>query len=136
MTTLPKEPPLDLSAATDDEVAEYIDYLHDRLQFLEEELRNAEQTVLELQQDGACDEAAADQPSAESSQIEADIQTIAEYVRFLGRDFGQENEQVKTIAGDIVAALDEHIETTDDLHNASLALWFVLRKHEKMATDQ
>jgi hypothetical protein len=35
-----------------DEVDQYIDYLHDRIQFLQTELEAAEETVLELEQEG------------------------------------------------------------------------------------
>jgi len=36
---------------SEEEVKQYIGFLHDRIQFLEEELTKSEQTVLELQQD-------------------------------------------------------------------------------------
>lgn len=40
-----------MSEIPEDRKDEYIDHLHDRIQFLEQELRKSEQTVLELRQE-------------------------------------------------------------------------------------
>jgi|GEM_PF-2843532 len=42
---------MDTSDFTQEEYEEYIDLLHDRIQFLEQELQKSEETVLQLQQE-------------------------------------------------------------------------------------
>ncbi|EMA11566.1 hypothetical protein SAMN05443574_103300 [Haloarcula vallismortis] len=44
---------MDTNDFTEEDYEEYIDFLHDRIQFLEEELKKSEETVLELQQEQA-----------------------------------------------------------------------------------
>ena len=42
---------MDRDDFSEEDYEEYIDFLHDRIQFLEEELRKSEETVLELRQE-------------------------------------------------------------------------------------
>ncbi|MCU4744391.1 hypothetical protein [Natronoglomus mannanivorans] len=115
---------------SDEDVEEYIDVLHDRIQFLTEELEEAERTILELRQGEGTDDREI-VPSAGSDAVPP--VRVAQYTEFLLRRFEYEEEEVEELLEPITDRFSDYIDTADDLHTASVALLMVLLKHEDVA---
>ena len=81
----------------DPEVQEYIDQLHDRVQFLEEELKESEKTVLELSQEqGRTPSNSGDYSREEIRQFyrENTVAEVLEIFRRHGKDLEELKEKV------------------------------------------
>jgi len=102
-----------MSEIPEDRKDEYIDHLHDRIQFLEQELRKSEQTVLELRQEQQ--ETGLD-PGIQSVLEDQDIDH-REAADLSPRDYqGFEDEMLHTpeeILEDTEKALDELLHATE-----------------------
>jgi hypothetical protein len=116
-----------------DEVREYIDVLHDRIQFLTQELEEAERTVLELEQDCVTTKGDNDDIVALDLNEETAASRLVRYAGFLGGRFDEDEERVKKLLEDLTSKFDEYIDSSDDLHEVSLALLILFLKHEEMA---
>lgn len=115
----------------DESVVEYIDYLHDRIQFLTEELEEAERELLTLREQ----EPGSGRPGSGESEVETDIENISGYVRYLAYEFETDQKAAKRYVGLLGEVLEEEIEDGEDLGNASLALWALLKQHEELASS-
>jgi hypothetical protein len=115
-----------------EEVREYIDILHDRIQFLTQELEEAERTILEMEQEGVT--AAADDETIVLNLSEHTAASrLVRYAGFLGDRFDEDEESVETLLEDLTTQFDKQINSTSDLHEVSLALLILLLKHEEIA---
>jgi cell division septum initiation protein DivIVA len=123
-----------------EEVDEYIDLLHDRIQFLEEELQDAERTILEMRQEGVETSLASflqaereDSSNEPGEDFETDIRNVSRYVHYLTTKFDVDKDTLEQVHGDMVESIKRNIDDKSDLNHASLALWVILIKHEEMA---
>ena len=121
--------PPTLTEDADEAVVEHSDMLHNRIQFLTEELKDAEQTILELQDDS---------PSADDDVVTVNMSDDAfesrllRYGLFLSQRFDENQDEVEMLFEDIAERFDEYVESSNDVHNASLAMLAALLKHEEM----
>lgn len=87
----------------DPEVQEYIDQLHDRVQFLEEELMESEKTVLELSQEQGRTPGSSGDYSPEEIRSFYGENTVAEVLKIFqghGKDVEQLKEKVDRLGID------------------------------------
>ncbi|POG55081.1 hypothetical protein [Haloferax marisrubri] len=112
----------------DNEVEEYIDYLHDRIQFLSEELRTAEQTIFELRENISNTES-----TTGTDELAVDVDNVTNYLDFLVHKFETDEETVKEAVRELKPTLEQLVAEDVGLHHTSLALWIILVRHEKHA---
>lgn len=104
-----------------DDIDEYIEYLHDRIEFLENELKAREQTVVEMQT----------QPAATKRE---DVEQVGRYIDFLETTYEYDDDYVAAIADGLEAKIEARIVTNnDDFHHVTLALWQLIKEHEVTA---
>jgi seryl-tRNA synthetase len=136
MATSPQEDAPDIESIpcpldeADKRVVEYIDRLHDRIQFLTKELDEAERELLKLREE----EANSLNSRGSEPMVSTDIENISKYVRYLAHEHEMDKEEIKRYISLLTGVLKEEIESGEDLHNSSLALWAILKKHEEVAS--
>lgn len=124
--------PSEFEGEVSEDVREYIDVLHDRIQFLTQELEEAERTILELEQEGMTASAGDETIVLDLSENDA-ASRLVRYAGFLGDRFDEDQECVEELLEDLTTQFDEHIDSTNDLHEVSLTLLILFLKHEEMA---
>lgn len=130
MDAMSSQSPPEFTANADEEVVQHIDMLHDRIQFLTEEMEKAERTILELRQDDV-------PPSDERVTLDLSEHTfgarLVRYGVFLTEQFDEDEDDVKMLLEDVAGRFEEYVDSTEELHNASVALLTLLLKHEDVA---
>lgn len=122
-----------------EEVDEYIDVLHDRIQFLEEELQDAERTILEMRQEGVetsikafMNSGSNSDPAEPGEDFETDVRHIARYIRYITSDFDSDKDELRAAYEELTDSLNGFINDGSDLNHASLAMWYLLLKYEEL----
>ena len=118
-----------------EEVKQYIGFLHDRIQFLEEELTKSEQTVLELQQDQSreqhesveLEEIIEELEVPDPEQVSGDL-SVEDFERFEDEMLHDPEE----VINDTDAAIEEVLHAASQLQVDKDALERVRRANERM----
>ena len=129
----------------DEAVEEYIDILHDHIQFLEEELQRSERTVMKLHREHAeggqgedllvalIRQHATEGETKPNGDFTTTVANIARYVHFLRSEFNVDETKLKTFHDTLNDDLSDRIEDESDRKHMSVVLWLILLKHEARA---
>ena len=132
------DPPAEMEP---EKINAYIDQLHARIQFLEKELHDAEQTILELNQDldSSLDTflstAQRNSDVGPGESLEVDLRRVGRYIRSIDQTGNLEKEAIESMYEALQEELRKSGPGTPSPANASFALWVILIQHANQAQN-